>query len=78
MKNYSIWQDNIKKTSYPSLLNDIETDILIIGGGITGISTLYHLKNSNYKVMLVEQNEIGMSTTARSTGKLSFLQNDLI
>lgn len=78
MKNYSIWQDNIILNDYPELVDDKEVDVLIIGGGMTGISALYHLKNSKLKVMLVEQNKIGMSTTSRSTGKLSFLQNDLL
>lgn len=78
MKNISIWQDNIKTKKYPVLNENKECDVLIIGGGITGISTLYHLRDTNLNVMLVEQNKIGMSTTARSTGKLSFLQNDLI
>ena len=77
MKNISIWKDiNLKE--YPKLNRDINIDILIIGGGITGISTLYHLKDSNLKVILVEQNKIGMATTGNSTGKLSYLQNDLI
>ena len=78
MKNYSIWQDIENKKSYNNLTKDTSVDVLIIGGGITGISTLYHLKNSKLKVMLVEQNRIGMSTTSKSTGKLSFLQNDLL
>ena len=78
MKNYSIWQDNIKHDIYPELLNSISVDVLIIGGGITGISSLYHLANSKLKTILVEQQSIGMSTTSRSTGKLSYLQNDLL
>ena len=78
MKNISIWQDNIKSIKYPTLNKNMETDVLIIGGGITGISVLYHLKETKLKAMLVEQCNIGMSSTSRSTGKLSFLQNDLI
>ena len=78
MKNYSIWQDNVKIKKYPILLNDEKCDVLIIGGGITGVSVLYHIKNTNFKTILVEQNKIGMGTTSRSTGKLSFLQNDLL
>ena len=49
MKNISIWTD-IEVKKYEPLKENIATDILIIGGGITGISTLYHLKKSNLKV----------------------------
>lgn len=77
MKNISIWKDNLFK-NYPILRDDKECDILIIGGGITGVSILYHLRNSEYKVILCEQNKIGHSVTGSSTGKLTYLQNDLI
>ena len=77
MKNISIWKDNYKETNYKELNKDIEVDVLIIGGGITGISSLFYLKDSNLKVALVEQNKIGLSTTGNSTGKLTYLQNDL-
>ena len=78
MKNISVWEDIRIKKEYPTLNEDKDVDVLIIGGGITGISTLYHLKHTNLRVLLVEQNKIGMSVTSKSTGKLSFLQNDLI
>ena len=29
MKNYSIWKKDNQKTSYPSLENDLEVDVLI-------------------------------------------------
>lgn len=74
----SIWKNTIKLKKFKNLDSDKVVDILIIGGGITGISALYHLKDSNKKIMLVEQNKIGMSTTANSTGKLTYLQNDLL
>lgn len=77
MKKNSIWSNN-NYTNYNELSNDLDADVLIIGGGITGVSTLYHLRNSDLKVALVEQNKIAMSTTSKSTGKLTFLQNDLI
>ena len=72
----SIWE--YTKYEYPKLEEDIEVDILIIGGGITGISSLYHLKDTNLKVALVEQNKIGHGVTLNSTGKLTYLQNDLL
>ena len=78
MKNISIWKDLRIKKEYNKLTSDKECDVLIIGGGITGVSTFYHLKNNDLKVMLVEQNKIGYGITGNSTGKLSYLQNDLI
>ena len=78
MKYRSIWKDNIDSISYKKLDKDIDCDVLIIGGGITGISSLYHLRDSKLNVVLVEQNRIGYSTTGNSTGKLTYLQNDLL
>lgn len=36
MKSY--WTDSSKKTDYPKIVEDIKTDVCIIGGGITGIN----------------------------------------
>ncbi len=78
MKEISIWKDTVSSLNYSSLQEDSKVDVLIIGGGITGVSTLYYLRKSNLKVMLVEQNKVGGSVTGNSTGKLTFLQNDLL
>lgn len=77
MKNISIWKDSCFSIDSKKLGKDIECDVLIIGGGLTGISTLYHLKDSELKVVLVEQNKIGMGVTANSTGKLTYLQDSM-
>ena len=71
MKNYSIWQEYKMKNNYPKLNNNINTDILIIGGGLTGINILYALKSNPKKIVLVEQNKIGQATTARSSAKIT-------
>ena len=78
MKNYSVWKDNYKETNYNSLDKDISCDVLIIGGGLTGVSSLFNLRDSGLDVVLVEQNKIGLGVTSNSTGKLTYLQNDLI
>ena len=66
----SIWQN--EKTTLLTTRKNIETDILIIGGGITGITTLLNLKEEN--VILIEQNKIGDNTTGKSTAKISIMQ----
>ncbi len=77
MINKPIWLKGIKKCNYPTLKSDIDTDILIIGGGITGISVAHFLKDEDLKVVLVEGKEIASSTTARTTGKLTYLQDGI-
>ena len=74
MKNKSIWLDIKQKNICRSLDKDIEVDVLIIGGGITGISAAYQLQNKNLKVCLVEQNEIASGVTSKTTGKISKIQ----
>ena len=76
MKNIPLWQ-NVKTDRYPKLKRDIETDILIIGGGITGVSTLYQLKKDKRKVVLVERNRLGYGATSRSSAKVTFLQENI-
>ena len=77
MKNSSIWLDGINRMVNNELNDDIDVDVLIIGGGITGVSILYNLIGSNLNVALVEKNRIGIGVTARTTGKLTFLQENI-
>lgn len=77
LKNYSIWLDDINEDKLEELNKDISVDVLIIGGGITGISVAYELSKSNLNVTLVEKNRIGHGVTARTTGKLTFLQENI-
>lgn len=73
MKNISLWNDIIVNSS-KTLNQDINVDVLIIGGGITGISTLYQLRNSGLSTILVERNCCGQGVTSRSTAKITYLQ----
>lgn len=75
--NKSIWIDGLDFSNTKELKENIDVDILIIGGGITGLSTAYHLKDKNVKVALVEANLIGRGVTSKTTGKLTYLQEDI-
>ncbi len=74
MKKMSIWLDTVEKEEYESLKKDIDVDVLIIGGGITGLSTLYNLRNSNLNICLVEQDLIGRGVSGKTTAKINYLQ----
>ncbi len=77
MKKYSIWKEDVELPSFNKLDENKDIDVLIIGGGMTGINTFYQLKDSTLEVFLVEQNKIGMGVTVNSTGKLTYLQDSL-
>ena len=70
----TIWNDNLENKNINKLDKDINVDVLIIGGGITGMSIAYHLINSKRRVCVVERREVGGGITGRTTGKLSYLQ----
>lgn len=77
MKKYSIWLDDLDLSPTKKLDQDLKLDVLIIGGGITGLNIAYQMKNKNLNIALVEKNKIGSGITARTTGKLTFLQDDI-
>ena len=77
MKNTSIWLDGVEKRNFKKLDKDINVDVLIVGGGITGVSSAYHLSTGDLSVCLVEKNKLLEGVTCRTTGKLTYLQENI-
>lgn len=73
----SVWQDDTKLPVFPELENNVKADVLIIGGGITGILTAYFLHQNGVKYILAEKNRICSGTTQNTTAKITF-QHGLI
>lgn len=48
-----------------------EADVVVIGGGIAGASTLYHLAQEGVEALLLERGSIGAGATAAAVGILS-------
>ncbi len=53
-----------------SLETDINVDICIIGGGLTGISAALNLIKKGYKIAILEANFIGSGASGRNGGQL--------
>jgi glycine/D-amino acid oxidase-like deaminating enzyme/nitrite reductase/ring-hydroxylating ferredoxin subunit len=71
MKTISIWEGTAEHGSrYPELEGDQTADVVIIGGGITGLTAALLLSNAGQKVILLEALQIGLGTTGNSTGNL--------
>jgi glycine/D-amino acid oxidase-like deaminating enzyme/nitrite reductase/ring-hydroxylating ferredoxin subunit len=66
----SIWlAEEIPVTTATGLLHDV--DVVVVGGGIAGITTAYLLKKAGYKVAVVEARTLFSGTTGRTTAKIT-------
>ncbi|MDD2378058.1 MAG: FAD-dependent oxidoreductase [Bacilli bacterium] len=75
--NLSYWNKTNQKATYPKLENNIEVDTLIIGSGITGITSAYSLALKGRKAVVIEAGDLCDGTTGNTTGKLT-IQHDII
>ena len=67
----SIWEKAERKTSDRVLKKNLDTDILVIGGGMAGILCAHKLQDAGKQVVLVEAEHIGSGITARTTAVLT-------
>lgn len=67
----SLWRGTTELPSFPKLSEDISTDVAVVGGGITGITTAYLLSTAGYKVTIIEAGEILSGTTGFTSAKIS-------
>ena len=68
---HSYWLSSTDSTNYPSLDEDLNVDIAIVGGGMVGIMTGYQLQNHGLKIAIIEAENIVQSTTAHTTAKIT-------
>jgi glycine/D-amino acid oxidase-like deaminating enzyme len=67
----SYWRESASGDSYPELRDELSVDVAIVGGGITGLTAAYLLKQSGLTVAVIEKRTVGSGTTGRTTGKVS-------
>jgi gamma-glutamylputrescine oxidase len=53
---------------YPPLAGATQSDVCVIGGGYTGLSTAIHLRQRGYSVTVLEANRIGWGASGRNGG----------
>lgn len=72
----SYWSESAEPLYYNTLRADKSADVLIIGGGISGLTTAYCLAKSGKKVILLEDGCLGSGESGRTTAHITFALDD--
>lgn len=71
----SVWME-VDAPELSPLAGDAETDVLVIGAGIAGLSTAYELARAGRPVLVLDRGRFGRGMTARTTAHLTFEIDD--
>jgi glycine/D-amino acid oxidase-like deaminating enzyme len=71
----SYWRASTAAPAYPELSENLKTDVVVIGAGITGLTAAYLLKQAGLRVAVLEKATIGSGTTGHTTGKVTSQHN---
>jgi glycine/D-amino acid oxidase-like deaminating enzyme/nitrite reductase/ring-hydroxylating ferredoxin subunit len=67
----SLWQHGMPSYSPSNKNFPYETDVVIVGGGITGVTTALQLQRAGKSCVLIEAQELGFGTTGGTTAHLN-------
>lgn len=68
---HSLWSETVTLPSFEALNKNCKTDVLIIGGGITGILCAHYLHQAGIRYILVEADTICSGITKNTTAKIT-------
>ncbi|MFD0366762.1 FAD-dependent oxidoreductase [Streptomyces sp. NPDC127114] len=72
-QNRSYWMQTAGMPSFAPLTTDAEADVVVVGGGIAGISTAWELARAGLGVVLLEADRLAGGVTGHTTGKVTAL-----
>lgn len=79
---HSVWTESANMPKYEQLSHDIQTEVLVIGGGIAGILCAHFLTQAGIDCVLVEASSlcsgITKNTTAKITAQHGLIYNKLL
>ena len=73
MRNVPVWIDTALIQKFPKLQRNITVDIVVVGAGVTGITTAYLLKKAGSTVALIDRERVASIDTGHTTAHLTYV-----
>lgn len=67
----SLWSATSRHSTFGTPVQEIATDVVVVGGGITGLTAAVLLRQAGQRVVLLEARRLGDGVTERSTAHLT-------
>src|SRR5205823_12183769 len=71
IKTQSIWADSAKMPEFPSLEQNTQADVCIVGAGIAGLTTAYLLTQAGKSVVVLDDGPLAGGMTEVTTAHLA-------
>ena len=68
----SLWRDTVPRVVSSPLHENIDIEVCVIGAGIAGLSTAYHLSKNNTPVVVIDSGVLESGVTADTTAHLTW------
>jgi glycine/D-amino acid oxidase-like deaminating enzyme len=75
-KTVSVWMDTSKMPTFAPLEEDLSCDVCIVGAGIVGLTTAYHLVRAGADVVILDDGPACGGETSRTTAHLTAVLDD--
>jgi glycine/D-amino acid oxidase-like deaminating enzyme/nitrite reductase/ring-hydroxylating ferredoxin subunit len=73
MTNVPFWIDSAPIQKFPKLQRNMSVDVVVVGAGVTGITTAYFLKQTGLTVALIERERVASIDTGHTTAHLTYV-----
>ena len=67
----SLWEETWRPPEFPRLEGDVDTHVLVVGGGMAGVLCAYFLHRAGVPYVLAEADTIGSGITKNTTAKIT-------